>query len=101
MSLSVTNSMRSYPLPAPLGGNANAVGQAQPKSAEDEFLEIAKKSPLERMRDKIMQDMNVSDEQLAQMTPEEQQAVGDEIKRRIMESLQASTDAGQVVDKEA
>ena len=97
MSLSISATMRSFPLASQLGGTS----QLKPKSAEEEFLEIARKSPLERLRDKILEDMKMSESDLAQMEPEARQAVEDEIKRRMMEALQASTEAGAMVDKTA
>ncbi len=100
MALSVISSMRSFPLGDPL---SSKVGTTAPlkKSAEEEFLEIARKSPLERLRDKILEDMKVSESDLAAMKPEERQAIEDEIKRRMMEALQGSSEAGAMVDKTA
>lgn len=98
MSFSVSANMRSFPLTSQLGASANPL---LPKSAEEEFLEIAKKSPLERLRDKILEDMKMSEEDIAAMSPEDRQVVEDEIKRRMMEALEASTDTGKVVDKTA
>ncbi len=99
MSLSISASMRSFPLSNQLSTKSGE--PVQPKTAEEEFLEIARKSPLERLRDKILEDMKTSEEALAQMAPEERQAVEDEIKRRMMEALQGSSEAGAVVDKTA
>ena len=99
MSLSVSASMRSFPLSNLLGPDATS--KLTPRTAEEEFLEIAQKSPLERLRDKILEDMKMSEGDLAQMDPEARTAVEDEIKRRMMEALQASTDTGKVVDKTA
>ena len=101
MSLSVTSSMRSFALNEPLGTRGEGKPLGQPKTAEEEFLEIAKKSPLERLRDKILEDMKMSEEDVAKMTPEDRQIIEDEIKRRMMEALQGSTEAGAVVDKSA
>lgn len=97
MSLSISATMRSFSLASQVSG----MSQLKPKSAEEEFLEIAKKSPLERLRDKILEDMKTSEADLAQMEPEARTAVEDEIKRRMLEALQGSTEAGQMVDKSA
>lgn len=99
MSLTVSTSMRSFPLSDLL--SAKGGQPVQPKTAEEEFLEVAKKSPLERLRDKILEDMKMTEEDVAKMEPEARQAIEDEIKRRMMEALQASTEAGAVVDKSA
>nr|WP_314257600.1 hypothetical protein [uncultured Devosia sp.] len=102
MSMSISESLRSFP--RPLSGQVKALPEhftLQTKSTTDEFLEIARKSPAERMRDKIMEDLGVDEKGLSQMEPEARQAMEDEIKRRMMQTLQASTDTGQVVDKSA
>lgn len=71
-----------------------------PSEAERQFLEISKKPPLERLRDKILEDMKTSDEQIAQMEPEERQAIEEEIARRMKEALNGnSTQSGAQVDK--
>lgn len=98
MSLSVSASMRSYPLPARLGSGS---GPLQARTLEEEFLEIARKSPAERLRDRILEDIKTSEADLAAMSAEERQVVEDEIRRRMMEALQASTETGRVVDKTA
>ena len=99
MSLSVQSSMRSFKLSDLLSSKAGTPLPAT--TAEEEFLEIARKSPLERLRDKILEDMTVSEGALAQMEPEARQAVEDEIKRRMLEALQGSSETGSVVDKVA
>ena len=101
MSFSVSSNMRSFPLSNLLGAKGGDNAQVQPTTAEEEFLEIARKSPLERLRDKILEDMKKSQEDVARMTPEDRQVVEDEIKRRMMEALQASTETGAVIDKTA
>jgi hypothetical protein len=100
MALSVISSMRSFPLSDLLSQKGGTPAPLQ-NTAEAEFLEIAKKSSLERLRDKILEDMKTSEGDLAQMQPEERQAIEDEIKRRMMEALQGSSEAGAVVDKTA
>ncbi|KQX35557.1 hypothetical protein ASD04_12230 [Devosia sp. Root436] len=100
MSFSVSANMRSFPLSNQRLGTSDS-SPLQPKSPEEEFLELAKKSPLERLRDKILEDMKTSEADLAQMEPEARQVVEDEIKRRMMEALQAGNEAGKVVDKTA
>lgn len=103
MSLSIAARLGSLPqlsrfVPANSDKTVEDSGQ---NSVEAEFLEIARKSPAERMRDRIMEQMGVDPEQLAQMEPEARQSVEDEIKRRMMEALQASPESGQVIDKSA
>lgn len=104
MSFSISESLRSFP--RPLSGQLKAEPEhfkapLEATGIEQQFLEIARKSPLERMRDKIMEDMKLSDDSLAQMDTETRTAVEDEVKRRMMETLGASTDTGQLIDKSA
>ena len=104
MSLSISESLRSFPRPPSGRLKAEPEHFKVPLEAtgiEQQFLEIARKSPIERMRDKIMEDMKLSDDSLAAMDSESRQAVEDEIKRRMMEALEASTETGQLVDKSA
>ena len=98
MSLSISATMRSFPLASPLGGGTRP---AQPDSAEAEFLEIARKSPLERLRDKILEDMKMSEADIAKMTPQDRQVAEDEIRKRMLEALQGGSEAGAMVDKTA
>ena len=97
MSLSISATMRSFALTSQLSGTS----EFKPPSAEEEFLEIARKSPLERLRDKILEDLKTSEADLAQMEPEARTAVEDEIKRRMLEALQGTSEAGAMVDKTA
>ena len=99
MSLSVQSSMRSFKLSDLLSAKGGT--PFQPKTTEEEFLEIAKKSPLERLRDKILEDMKMSEDDVAKMEPEARSAVEEEIKRRMLEALQGTSEAGAVVDKSA
>jgi TPP-dependent pyruvate/acetoin dehydrogenase alpha subunit len=99
MSPSVSANMRSFPLSNLRG--ADATSKLGPKSAEEEFFVVARKSPLERLRDKILEDMKTSEEAIAQMEPEARTAMEDEIKRRMLEALQGLSEAGAMVDKTA
>ena len=56
-------------------------------SAEDLFLAEARKSPMERMREQVMGALGVTEEALAQMSPEERRAMEDKIREMIEEKL--------------
>lgn len=101
MSFSVTASMRSFPLLSPLApaGSEKAEELSPRQSIEEEFLEIARKSPAERLRDKILEELETSEEALAQMDAEARTAMEVEIKRQMMEQLQVAPEPGQLVDK--
>lgn len=73
---------------------------ASPSESERAFLEISQKSPIERLRDKVLADMKTSEEQMAQMAPEERQTIEDEIQRRMKDALDAGTrTSGSRVDQ--
>lgn len=78
-------------------------------SATSEFKEYMSKSPEQRMRDSILEEMGLTQEEVDKMPPEKQQAIGEEIakrmedKREMAEAEKAQKDGGQdkaqVVDK--
>ncbi|WP_160106191.1 hypothetical protein [Pseudomonas izuensis] len=77
-------------------------------SATSEFKEYMSKTPEQRMRDAVLQEMGLTQEEVDQMPPEKQKAVGEEIaqrmedKRQIAEAEKArgsEKTGAQVVDK--
>ncbi|OLF52694.1 hypothetical protein [Pseudomonas chlororaphis] len=75
-------------------------------SALDEFKDYMSKSPEQRLRDQILEEMGITEEDLKNMPPEKQQAVAQEIAQRLqdkMQMAQVEKDANgvdkQVVDK--
>ncbi|HRK65730.1 MAG TPA: hypothetical protein PLN53_15145, partial [Terricaulis sp.] len=61
--------------------------KAEGPSATDLFLEEIRKDPIERMREQIMEELGVTEESLAQMSPDERRAVEDRISAMIEEKL--------------
>ncbi len=61
--------------------------KAEGPSATDLFLEEIQKDPIERMREQIMEELGVTEDDLAQMTPDERRAVEDQISTMIEEKL--------------
>lgn len=59
----------------------------QTPSATELFLAEIQKDPIERMREQIMKELGLSEDDLAQMTPDERRAVEDEISAIIQERL--------------
>ncbi len=100
VSFSISNNMRSFPLPAQLGGST---GSLQPKTAEEEFLEYAQMTPAERMRANVLQEMNLTEDQLKSMDAETREKIENEIRERIKEKVENSAEAktGVMVDKDA
>ncbi|NUU35021.1 hypothetical protein [Pseudomonas sp. C2B4] len=79
------------------------------ESAADAFKEYMSKTPEQRMRDAILEEMGLTQEEVDAMPPEQQKKVGEEIaqrmedKRELAEAEKAQKDGGQnkaqVVDK--
>ena len=83
--------------------------QAVEGKATTEFKDYMSKSPEQRLRDSILKEMGLTQEEVDQMPPEKQKAIGEEIAQRIQdkaeiakaEKAQQSGDksGAQVVDK--
>ncbi|AZE00651.1 hypothetical protein [Pseudomonas chlororaphis] len=89
----------------PTASTAQANSATQ-SSALDEFKDYMSKSPEQRMRDRILEEMGITEEDLKNMLPEKQQAVAQEIAQRVQDKLklaQVEKDANgvdkQVTDK--
>ncbi|AZD68835.1 hypothetical protein SAMN04489802_1558 [Pseudomonas chlororaphis] len=89
----------------PTASTAQANSATQ-NSALDEFKDYMSKSPEQRMRDRILEEMGITEEDLKNMPPEKQQAVAQEIAQRVQDKLklaQVEKDASgvdkQVTDK--
>ncbi|SFP19598.1 hypothetical protein SAMN03159489_00432 [Pseudomonas sp. NFPP07] len=74
--------------------------------ALDEFKDYMSKSPEQRLRDRILEEMGITEEDLKNLPPEKQQAVAQEIAQRVQDKLklaQVEKDANgvekQVADK--
>lgn len=62
-------------------------------SATQKFLEEARKSPIERMREQIMKELGISEEDLAMMSPDERRATEDKIREMIEEKFRQAAGA--------
>lgn len=94
--------------PALLANTQFSVGRGQvterlKPSAEDKFLEYARMSPAERLRAQILEDMKLSEDDVAAMEPEARATVEDEIKKRMLEALTGKDDVepGSMLDMTA
>lgn len=70
-------------------------------SATDFFLAEIQKDPIERMREQIMEELGVSEEDLAQMSPEERRMVEDQISALIEEKLRQGFGADRAPETQA
>jgi hypothetical protein len=58
------------------------------KSATDEFKDYMSKTPEQRLRDSILKDLGITEEDIANMPPENQLAISKEIAQRLQDKMQ-------------
>lgn len=79
-----------------------SAGEASKPSAREEFDRFASMSPAERMRAAILQQVGVTEEQLAAMSPDERKAleakITDRIKDQALQTAKKSGDTGLLAD---
>jgi TPP-dependent pyruvate/acetoin dehydrogenase alpha subunit len=99
MSNSIISSLQSFTLPSRLqpsdkaeSGLGNATTAA--KSPEEKFLDYAKKNPAEKMRDALLSSIGVTEEELKNMSPEQQQEIEQKIADKIKEAVNKKTENG-------
>ncbi|MBR0874560.1 hypothetical protein JQ633_29675 [Bradyrhizobium tropiciagri] len=101
---SLVASMRSGSLKKPQDGSSagsaqSVSGMLGDNSVEQQFLKYAQMSPMDRMRANILKSMGLSEEDLKNMTPEQQKAVEQKIKDLIEQQFEKNAGkAGQTVD---
>lgn len=101
---SLVASMRSGSLKRPLEADMTPLAQSAPGSVDDtsveqQFLKYAQMSPMDRMRANILKSMGLSEEDLKNMSPEQQKAVEQKIKDLIEQEFQKNAGkTGQAVD---
>ncbi|WP_285420876.1 hypothetical protein [Pseudomonas sp. efr-133-TYG-5] len=57
-------------------------------SATDEFKDYMSKSPQQRLRDSILKEMGITEDDIQAMPPEKQLAIGKEIAQRLQDKMQ-------------
>lgn len=72
-----------------MGRNSGAAG------AVDDFLQLAKKTPAQRMRDAILKSMGLSESDLKTMSPEKRKAVEETIRQKIQEAAEQAAKNGK------
>lgn len=77
-------------LSMPSLGAASAIRPAGARSPAEEFLELAQKSPAERMRDLILGKMRLTEEQLQAMDAESRKKIEEKIKEEIKKQVENS-----------
>lgn len=72
----------------PTESSSDPLAAAPAKSAKDEFLDYAKMTPAQKMRAAMLGKLNVTEEQLKAMTPEERKKIEDKIKDMIKQQVE-------------
>jgi predicted HTH transcriptional regulator len=98
--MSISGIGGGFTLPNIFSGNAAGSAEKINKSPVDEFLEIARQSPEERIRAAILEEMDISEEELEAMSSEQRDAIEKQIAERIKDKLleQAQNKPGTLVD---
>lgn len=103
--------------PAQLGADAllalqeaegkSSVGESSEKkaevksSAEEQFLDYMQKSPAERLRDKILKALGVTEDDIKNMTPDERMGLEKKIQEIIKETMVKAEGAGEPSARES
>jgi hypothetical protein len=64
-------------------------------TAVQDFLDYAKKTPAERMRDAILKSMGLTEEDLKAMSPEKRKAVEETIRQKIKQAAEEAAKKGK------
>ena len=96
----------SSPTPAVGSGTgakaSSSAGASQDNSVVQDFLNYAKESPADRLRDSILKSMGLTQDQLDKMPPAQRQAVEKKIEEIIKQKLQQNGgQPGQLVNASA
>ena len=90
--------------PSSTSATSPATGKLKSKGNDvvQEFMDYAKMDSMERMRANILKSMGLTEDDLKNMSPEQQKAVEQKIEQLIKEQLQKNAGkTGQVVDVSA
>jgi hypothetical protein len=75
---------------------------SQGNSVVQDFLDYAKMTPAERMREEILKSLGLTEQQFKQLSPAQQQAVNQKIQQIMLQQLQQNSGAtGQLVNVSA
>jgi len=89
--------------------DASTAPASSDSTAMSDFKDYMSKTPEQRLRDSLLKEMGLTEEDLKAMPPEQQKAIGEELAQRMEDKLKlakienadssADKDNGQVVDK--
>lgn len=75
-------------------GQEEEPAQLTEMSATEKFLKEAQKTPMERMREQVLAALGLSEDALAQMSPDERRSAEDEIRELIEEKVRQGMNGG-------
>jgi hypothetical protein len=82
-------------------GSSESVEEDNGPSAADQFLDYMKKSPEERLRDKILKALGVTEDDIKSMSPDERVALEEKIKDIVKETMVKAEGPGAPEREEA
>ena len=97
----ITSAM--FPQTAGSSASASASGAtSQANSVVQDFLDYAKMSPAERMRENILKSLGMTEQQFEKLSPAQQQAVNQKIQQIMLQQIQQNAGkTGQLVNVSA
>ena len=82
--------------------SASSSGTSQGNSVVQDFLDYAKMSPAERMRENILKSLGLTEQQFEKLSPAQQQAVNQKIQQIMLQQMQQNAGkTGQLVNVSA
>jgi hypothetical protein len=101
MSNAIISSMQSFALPNRLqpnkGGSVSENVTDPAQSAEQKFLDYAKKTPAEKLRDSMLASIGLTEDEVKNMSPEQRKDVEQKLTEKIKEAVdKQSRDGGSV-----
>ena len=102
-SVTAFGPITSTMFPQTAGPSASASGTpSQSNSVVQDFLDYAKMSPAERMRENILKSLGMTEQQFEKLSPTQQQAVNQKIQQIMLQQIQQNAGkTGQLVNVSA
>lgn len=100
MSNSLISSLQSFTSPGQVKKTSQSTtslvkDDTATQSAEQKFLDYAKKSPAEKMRAALLASAGVTEEQLQSMSPDQRKAIEQKIADQVKQAAQKQAEKGQ------
>ena len=89
-----------FPQNAGSAGSASASGAtSQGDNVVQDFLDYAKMTPMQRMREEILKSLGLTEQQFKELSPAQQQAVNQKVQQIMQQQLQQNSGkTGQLVN---